>query len=82
MTQYQTHITEITVVPLGSPLICESATIVGVDDESGGPYLTIRQPAAGRGDGVRIDLDEWPAVRAALNAMADHARGIGLERPD
>ena len=69
MTPIITITTKLCVVPSGKPIYDEAATTIGLDDEGGGAFVTIRQESAMDSDIIRIDPDEWPAVRAAVNRM-------------
>ena len=69
MTPIITITTKLCVVPSGKPIYDEAATTIGMDDEGGGAFVTIRQESAMDSDIIRIDPDEWPAVRAAVNRM-------------
>ena len=54
------------VVQEGKPATDEGATVVKIDDDGGGEFIEIEQL-----DGtVRINAEEWPAVRAAINRAA------------
>ena len=64
-----TIITKLCVVPSGKPIYDEAATLVGLDDEGGGLFVTIRQEDNLDTNEVKIDPEEWPAIRAAVNRM-------------
>ena len=66
---YRTIITQRRVIPSGKTMDDEGVTIIGMADEGGGAFVTIRQESAMDSDIIRIDPDEWPAVRAAVNRM-------------
>lgn len=72
MTAYETRITRMTVAPEGEPLFSEQATHIEIDDEGGGEFVKIVQPS-GSAD-IRIDADEWPVIRAAIDKMVDAVR--------
>ena len=69
MTPNTTIITKLCVVPSGKPIYDEAATTVGLDDEGGGLFVTIRQEENLSTNEVKIDPEEWPAIRAAVNRM-------------
>ena len=77
MTPIITITTKLCVVPSGKPIYDEAATTIGLDDEGGGAFVTIRQESAMDGDIIRIDPDEWPAVRAAVNRMVRECGRVG-----
>lgn len=63
----KTRITQLTVAPESAELYDDRSTIIEITDEGGGEFITVTQP-----DGaaeIRIDADEWPAVRAAINKL-------------
>lgn len=73
---YRTIITQRRVIPSGKTMDDEGVTIIGMDTEGGGAFVTIRQESAMDSDIIRIDPDEWPAVRAAVNRMVRECRGV------
>lgn len=68
MPEYETRVTRVHVLPKGDQLFSELATIVEIDDESGGEFVIVRQQ-----DGhethpcIRINPDEWAAIRDAID---------------
>lgn len=52
-----------------SPVFGESATHVCVDDESGGPFIVLKQSTEGQV--LRFDLDELIAVTEAAKKLMD-----------
>jgi hypothetical protein len=67
------RVTQLTVVPDGKPIFDESATQVEITDEGGGEFLVIRQTGAGGGQ-IRLDVDEWPTIREAIERMIDEVK--------
>jgi hypothetical protein len=71
---YETRTTAVTVAPKGEPLFSEQATTITITDEAGGEYVEIAQS---RDDGegkVLITSEEWPTIRAAVDAMINDCR--------
>ena len=66
---YRTIISQRRVIPAGKTLDDEGVTIIGMDDEGGGAFVTVRQEEQLNANEIRIDPGEWPAVRAAINRM-------------
>ena len=66
---YRTIISQRRVIPSGKTFNDEGVTIIDMDDEGGGAFVTVRQEEALNTNEIRIDPDEWPAVRAAINRM-------------
>lgn len=69
MTPIITITTKLCVVPSGKPIYDETATTVGLDDDGGGLFVTIRQEDNLDSNEIKIDPEEWPAIRAAVNRM-------------
>ena len=66
---YRTITTQRRVIPAGKTWADEGVTIIGIDDEGGGAFVTVRQEENLNTNEIRIDPGEWPAVRAAINRM-------------
>ncbi len=65
-TEYKLTVTEITVHDKSrSPLTHLDTTVVKLEDEGGGAYITIRQGE----DEIRFDLDELPLVNEAVDRL-------------
>ena len=71
MTTYKTTILQVSVHREESnPIFGEGNTYVSVDDEAGGPFLTIQQTDAVMEDGkVRMDYEEFMAVAEAAKML-------------
>ncbi len=63
----KTRITQLTVAPEGADLYDDRSTLIEVMDEGDGEFIIIIQPV--KAATIRIDLDEWPAIRAAVNKL-------------
>lgn len=74
MTDYETRTTRIVVLPKGDALFCERATTIEIDDEAGGEFLAISQSHTDAHSSLRIDPDEWPHIRDAIDRMAAECR--------
>ena len=70
MTEYEITTLSLIVKPKGEPIYSESATIVEMMDEAGGPFIRILQcgDSTERGE-IRIDRDEWSAIKEATDTM-------------
>ena len=66
---YRTITTQRRVIPSGKAIDDEGVTIIDLADEGGGAFVTVRQEEDLNTNEIRIDPDEWPAVRAAINRM-------------
>jgi len=73
--KYEARITQVTVLPEGDAIFSELATVISIDDEAGGEFVTIGQSnhhsEAGR---VAFDASEWPMVRGEIDAMVVRCR--------
>jgi hypothetical protein len=67
---YESRITKKVVAMKGKAIYDESATMIEIDDEAAGEYIAISQADAT----VKIDGDEWPAIRAAIDEMVADLR--------
>ena len=65
----RTILGQLRVVPAGKAMGDEGVTIIDMDDEGGGAFVTVRQEEDLNTNEIRIDPGEWPAVRAAVNRM-------------
>jgi len=76
MTAFETRITAVTVVPVGSPIYVEMATKIEIVDEAAGEFVEVKQCRGQPGDtgSVLIAPDEWPAVRKAIDKMIGECR--------
>jgi hypothetical protein len=71
-TEYKLTITEITVHDKSrSPLTHLDTTVVKLEDEGGGAYITISQGE----DEIRFDLDELPLVNEAVDRLMMQHKG-------
>jgi hypothetical protein len=70
--KYTSRITQITVLPVGEPFFSEKATIVSIDDEAGGEFITVRQQmdySSQRDQTVAFEPDEWEEVKGVIDQM-------------
>jgi len=64
-------------MPAGEPIFSEQATEVYIEDESAGPFVVVKQCRVD-GDGkVLIDIEEWPAIKDAVEIAFNVCREIG-----
>ena len=74
---YRRHPSGFIVSPLGDPITSEMATHIGLDDEGGGAFVTVKQPNGRLGnEGIMIDATEWPVLRQAIDDMVAVSQGI------
>lgn len=72
MSKLQTRVTRIHLTP--DTIFSERAFSIEIDDEGGGEFLVIRGFSLEHG-ALAIDVDEWPALRDAIDLMAKNVRG-------
>jgi hypothetical protein len=63
--KYHDIITQIIVKPEGEPIMSEMATTISISDEAAGMFIEVSQ----MGGAIRIDEEEWPAVRDGIDRM-------------
>lgn len=65
--------TGLAVMPDGEDLNSEMATILNIADEGAGEYVEVRQSV--HNSVLRIDPDEWQALRGAIDRLIAECRG-------
>jgi hypothetical protein len=65
--EYESRVTQYTIVPKGQPIFSEFATEVLIEDEAAGEFIVIRQ---GTKD-VKIDVIEWEHVKKAVDKLVE-----------
>lgn len=66
-----------TVLPVGEPTFSEKATVISIDDESGGEYIVVRQQmdtTREMNQTVAFDPEEWEEVTDVVNQMFGEIR--------
>ena len=72
----ESRVTRITVAPKGEPIFSQEAFEVSINDEAGGEFLVVKSNLECLDAGeIRINKDEWPALRGAINRIFDICRG-------
>ena len=82
--KYTSRITQITVLPIGEPIFSEKATVISIDDESGGEYITVKQQmdtTAEMNQTVAFDPDEWEEVKGVIDQMFKDIKDYQDEKP-
>lgn len=70
--KHTSRITQITVLPVGEPIFSEKATVVSLDDEAGGEFITVKQQmdfSHERDQTVAFDPEEWEEVKGVVDQM-------------
>ena len=71
---YETRTISVVLLPEGEPLFSEMATIVRIEDESGGEFVVIEQHGDTWNGKLAIEPSEWPVIREAINKMVESCR--------
>ncbi len=74
MPKYITRTTQLAVVEDGKPLFDDSATIISIDDESGGEFVRVRQCRVAGDSSIAIDTSEWQLIRDAVEQLIGECR--------
>ncbi len=68
--EFETLITEVTILPKGAAIYSEMATAVSLQDEAGGLFVKVSQSSGNDVEEcIRIDHDEWSHIRTAIDQM-------------
>ena len=70
MSELENRITQRSLMPCGGELFGDRAWVITIQDEGSGEYVSV----VNGGLEIKIDADEWPAVRAAIDAMMAEVR--------
>jgi hypothetical protein len=74
MRDYEIRTTKLVVAPRGDQVYSEMATWVEVKDEAGGEFVMLTQSGRTDTGQIAIDVDEWPALRDAIDRMIAQCR--------
>lgn len=79
MTPYITRTLSVIVLPQGKPIFSETATIIGLEDEAAGCFVTVIQHTDTGEMKLGFDEHEWPVIRSAIDQMVSNAVQINKE---
>ena len=82
--KYTSRITQITVLPVGEPIFSEKATVISIDDESGGEFITVKQQmdyGSEKDQTVAFDPEEWEEVKGVIDQMFKDIKDYQDEKP-
>lgn len=74
--QHLMRVLRVGIMPPGDPIFSERVTVVEINDDAGGEFVTITQDG-GRSDfrkSLAFDPGEWPVVRDAIDFMVAECR--------
>lgn len=72
---YETRTTKVAVLPKGESLYHEGATHIEIIDRAAGEFIEVSQENDDAGGNIKIDIYEWPFIRAAIDKMIKDCRG-------
>ena len=73
--KWEKRVTQITLLPEGAPLFDVLATVIQIDDEVAGEFVTVKN--VDREQGIAIDVNEWPILRSAIDEMIGNCKTKG-----
>ena len=71
---YETRPISWLVGPKDCSIYDDMATTVSIDDEGGGEYVLLRQVGETHDGEIRINPDQWPALKAAIEAALSYVK--------
>lgn len=75
MSNLITRTTRMHILPRGEPIFSELAYTVEIEDDSGGEYIHLKDGSiTGDKDGIKINPEDWPTVREAIDRMVDQIK--------
>lgn len=69
MSDYEVRVVSKIVVPKGEPLFSEMATVVSIEDEAAGEFVTVTQHGRTDLGKIAIEVKEWNMLRDAIDSM-------------
>lgn len=82
--KYTSRITQITALPVGEPIFSEGATVISIDDEAAGEFITIKQQmdySSQMDQTVTFDPEEWDEVKGVIDQMFKDIKDYQDEKP-
>ena len=82
--KYTSRITQITVLPVGEPIFSERATVISIDDEAAGEFITVKQQmdySSQMDQTVTFDPEEWDEVKGVFDQMFKYIKDYTDEKP-
>ena len=71
---HECRVTQYSIGRKGEPIYSEGTTRVDIDDEAGGEFIVLKQDSLYQDACVRIDPDEWPLMRKAIDRLVKSCR--------
>jgi hypothetical protein len=76
----ETRVIKWIIMQAGQPIYSERSTEVEIVDEAAGEFVEVSQSDEGYGK-IGIGPDEWPSIRAAIDAAIKQCRDMGGAKP-
>jgi hypothetical protein len=78
VTKMEQRTLKIIVAPPGDPIHSMTAFTVEIQDEGNGEFIVVGTNDCENGEqaGLRIEADDWPSLRGAIDRMAAEVRRI------
>jgi len=70
--KHESRVTEITILPVNSPIYSELATQIKIEDEAAGEFIVLKQEQGK----ISFTAEEWPLIRKEVNSMVKRLRNI------
>lgn len=67
--EFEKRITKVAILPKGEPVFSEKATFIEILNEAGGEFVEVSQECGIKEQKIRIEDDEWPVIRDAIEEM-------------
>ena len=74
MTAFTSRVTSMTILPENETIYSEGATVISIEDEGGGEFLTIEQVTDSNHGKISIGIEEWEILRNAIEIMFIHCQ--------
>jgi len=71
--KHQIRVTRLSVGPVDTSIFEEMTSHIEIDDEGAGEFIEVLQPST-MGGKIKIDVDEWPVLRDAIEWMIAECR--------
>ena len=75
MKPYEIRTVAVMVLQKGDEIFAETATEIKIVDEAAGEFLEVSQMPDGGKQTLRINPEEWPTLREAIDTMFTECRG-------
>lgn len=82
MTDFVVSTAALMIRPKGQPIFSEQVTTVRIEDESGGCFIEVEQEGEEKLGKIQITIEEWPAIKSAIESMLETCKAINAEQGD